>query len=221
MIVYKINQFPAFEDIHKDYFNTLLEIIKQQSFLSPNIDEIIITDNIENEIKLYCKKRFRTPILTRSREYMAIAKTIDFDGKKKIFFDAINVNGYSKFTPQIFFEQLLEVYAEDVVSYNYKVSQIFSSNTSLTEITEIFFSQWAAKVIASAAETILAFHQEKIHNDIKMFVDTFKRNIRKLHFQHQADLKLEEFWINSITELDIFIKRCLDVKFNNGAFNNL
>lgn len=221
MIVYKIYRYSKFEEVHKDYFNSLLKAVRVQNFLSPNIDEIIITDDIEGEIERYCQNRFRQPNLTRTREFKAIVKTVDFDGKKKIFFDAINVNGYVKYTPKIFFEQLIEVYAEDLVAHNYKVPSQFFPDTPLSEIIKMYFSQWATKVVAKVAAKRLTIPQEKIHTDIKMFVDAFKRNIRRLHYKYQEDVLLDEFWINAITEVDFFIRRCFDVKFDDGSFNNL
>src|SRR5690606_30722761 len=70
-------------------------------------------------------------------------------------------------------------------------------------------------------EKMLSFEQELIHSDVKMFVDSFKRNIRKLHYKHQDDLLLDAFWIDVLMELDHFVRRCLDVKFDNGSFENL
>lgn len=221
MITYKIYKSLKFEDIHKDYFVSLLDAIKQHEYLSPNIDEIIITDDIEGEIERYCQSRFRQPHLTRTREFTAIAKTVDFDGKKKIFFDAVNVNGFVKYTPQVFFEQLIEVYAEDLVSHNLKVPKQFTVETPLPEILTMYFSQWATKVVANVVESMLEIQQEIIHSDVKMFVDAFKRNIRRLHYKYQEELLLEEFWIGAITEVDFFIRRCLDVKYDNGSFDNL
>ena len=221
MIVYKIYRYSKFEEVHTNYFNSLLEIVRQQNFLSPSIDEIIITDEIESEIESYCKNRFRQPNLTRTREFKGIAKTVDFEGKKKIFFDAENVNGLIKYAPQIFFEQLIEVYAEDLVSLNYKVPNQFSLDTPLSEIIKMYFSQWATKVVANVAEKLLAIPHEKIHTDVKMFVDAFKRNMRRLHYKFQEDVSLDEFWIKAITEVDFFVRRCFDVKFDDGSFNNL
>ena len=221
MIIYKLYHNQDFKEIHIEYFNSLLEIVKRQNFLSPNIDEIIITDDIDGELERYCINRFRQPNLTRTREYKAIAKTIDFDGKKKIFFDANNVNGYVKYTPQIFFEQLIEVYAEDVISNVYSIPQTFFPNTPFTEVIKIFFFQWAAKVVAKDSKKILTIPQVNIHSDVKMFVDAFKRNIRKLHYQYQEDMQLDEFWISAVTETDYFVRRCLDVKFDSGNFENL
>jgi hypothetical protein len=221
MITYKIYNHPKFEELHVDYFNSLVDSIYRNQILSVNIDEIIITDDIEGEIQRYSSTRFREPKLTRSREYKAVAKTVDFEGKKKIFFDAQFVNGYNKYTPQIFFEQLIEVYADDLVSHRYKVSHQFYPNTPLLEVVKILFHQWATKVVANASEKMLSFEQELIHSDVKMFVDSFKRNIRKLHYKHQDDLLLDAFWIDVLMELDHFVRRCLDVKFDNGSFENL
>lgn len=221
MIIYKLYKYPQFEEIHKGYFNSLLEIVKQQKYLSPNIEEIIITDDIVGEIDRYCVNHDKQSALTITREYKAIAKTINFDGKRKIFFDAINFNGYLKHTPQIFFEQLLEVYAEDIVSNYFKVPQTFYAGTPFTEVIKMFFAQWATKVVANTAEKLLDFEQIKIHFDVKMFVDAFKRNIRKLHYQYQENKDLDTFWIKTVTELDYLIRRCLDVKFDEGRFEKL
>jgi hypothetical protein len=221
MITYKIYNYPEFEEHHVEYFSSLVDSINKNQFLSVNIDEIIITDDIEGEIQRYSSTRFREPKLTRSREYKAVAKTVDFEDKKKIFFDAQFVNGYNKYTPQIFFEQLIEVYADDLVSHRYKVSHQFYTNTPLLEVVKILFHQWATKVIASTAEKIIPIEKELIHSDVKIFVDSFKRNVRKLHYEYQNDLLMNVFWIDVLMELDQFIRLCLDVKFDNGSFEKL
>jgi len=221
MIVYKIYHLSNFEEVHRDYFQQLLEALKNANYLSSNITEIIITDDLKGEVGRYCENRFMQANLTHSREFRSIGKTVDFEGKKKVFFDAYQVNSYTKHTPQIFYEQLLEIYAEDVVSFGYKVPSQFTAETPLTEVVKIFFSQWATKVISNIAEKMLNISQEKIFTDVKMFVDSFKRNIRKLHYKYQGDLALEEFWIKAISELDFFIRRCFDVKYDEGDFKNL
>jgi hypothetical protein len=221
MIVYKIYLHPKFEEVHTEYFNSLLEAVKQHNFLSPNIKEIIITDDLDGELERYCKNRFRQPNLTRTREFKGIAKTIDFEGKKTVFFDAVNVNGFVKYAPQIFFEQLIEIYAEDLVSHNFKVPNQFSLDTPLTEIIKMHFSQWATKVVANVLEKMLSIPQEEIHTDVKIFVDAFKRNMRRLHYKYQGDISLDEFWKMAITEVDFFVRRCFDVKFDDGTFTNL
>lgn len=207
--------------MHIDYFQNLLNTLFENKILSANIDEIIITDDIVGEIERYSLNRFKLPNLTISREYRAIAKTVDFDGKKKIFFDAIYVNGYNSYTPQIFFEQFISVFSQDLVSLKYNVSNTYNHNTSLTEINKILFNQWATKVVANEVEKMFTFKKEKIHNDAKIYVDTFKRNIRKKHYKYQEDSNLEIFWIDAVAELDHFILRCLDVKFDNGSFEIL
>lgn len=221
MIVYKIYNFEKFEEAHLDYFNKLLETVKKLNFLSKTIDEIIITDDLDGEIERYCTNRFRQPKLTRTREYKAVSKTVDFDGKKKVFFDATYVNGYVQYTPQVFFEQLIEVHAEDIITGNYKAPQTFTPETAFTEVIRALFSQWATRVVADESARTLSVPQEHLHKDVKMFVDSFKRNIRKLHYQYQVDEKLGDFWISVIRDVDQFVRRCQDVKFDKGNFENL
>jgi len=221
MIVYKIYKFKNFEEIHQDFFNKLLEALKQQNYLSPNIDEIIFTDDLAGEIERFSANQNEQNKLTRTREYFAIGKTINHEGKKKIFFDALYVNVFFENSPQIFIEHLLEVYAEDIVSINYKVPDKFNSYTPLAEVVEIFFTQWATKVVTNDLVKLLAIPHKNIRSDVKIFVDAFKRNIRKSHYNNQADIAIGRFWIESITEVDYFIRKCLDVKFDNGSFTNL
>ncbi|MFC5683398.1 hypothetical protein ACYE2N_05630 [Flavobacterium sp. MAHUQ-51] len=221
MIVYKIYTIDSekFVEHNQEYFSSLLETIKEQKFLSPNITEIIITDDIRGEIKRYCEERFRTPDITISREFKAIAKTINFDGNKKVFFDAVNVNAWSKHTGQIFLEQILEIYADDLISNIFPVSQQYELETPFNEVIRIHFSQWATKVISNILEKNFTVEEEFKHENSKIFVDSFKRNIRKYHFQHQKDLDVSTFWTKIMTEIDFLIRRCLEVKFDNGTFD--
>lgn len=221
MIVFKINKLEKFEEIHADYFDSLLNTLKDEKLLSQSIDEIIITDEIREEIIRYSANRFRIPNLTRNREFFAIAKTVDFKGKKKVFFDALSINNSNKTTPQNFYTQLLDIYAEDMISKKYETTNQFYSNTPLLELIKIFLSEWASKTISSKLLTRLSYHHQKIYDDIKIYVDAFKRNIRRLHYKYQKDTKFDDFWIKTLTELDAFIRRCQDVKYDNGNFENL
>jgi hypothetical protein len=221
VIVYKIYNYPKFEEVHSDYFIKLLDTVEKLNVLSKTIDEIIITDDLDGEIERYSTNRFRQPKLTRTREYKAVSKTVDFNGKKKVFFDATYVNGYVQYTPQVFFEQLIEVHAEDIVTANYNAPQTFTSETAFTEVIKAFFSQWATRVVADASTRLLSISQEHQHKDVKMFVDSFKRNIRRLHYQYQVDQKLGDFWISVVMDVDQFVRRCQDVKFDNGSFEAL
>lgn len=222
MIVYKIYTVNSerFIEHNEEYFSNLLEIIQKENFLSSNIDEIIITDDIQGEIKRYCEERFRTPDLTISREFKAIAKTINFDGNKKVFFDAINVNSWSKYTGQIFLEQLLEIYADDLISNIFPVSEQYEVQTPFSEVIRIHFSQWATKVVSNILEKNFTVEEEFKHDNSKIFVDSFKRNIRKYHFKYQKDNDIDIFWTTVMKEIDFMIRRCLEVKFDNGVFDN-
>lgn len=222
MIVYKIYTVNSerFIEHNEKYFSNLLEIIQKENYLSSNIDEIIITDDILGEIKRYCEERFRTPDLTISREFKAIAKTINFDGNKKVFFDAINVNAWSKHTGQIFLEQLLEIYADDLISHIFPVSQQYEVQTPFSEVIRIHFSQWATKVVSNILGKNFTVEEEFKHENSKIFVDSFKRNIRKYHFKYQKDHDLDIFWTTVMREIDYMIRRCLEVKFDNGIFES-
>jgi hypothetical protein len=222
MIVYKIYKVNSerFIEHNEEYFSNLLEIIQKENFLSSNIDEIIITDDIQGEIKRYCEQRFRTPDLTISREFKAIAKTINFDGNKIVFFDAININAWSKYTGQIFIEQLLEIYADDLISNIFPVSQKYEVQTPFNEVIRIYFSQWATKIVSNILGKNFTLEEEFKHENSKIFVDSFKRNIRKYHFKYQKDYDLDIFWTTVMREIDYMIRRCLEVKSDNGIFDS-
>jgi len=221
MIVYKIYTYPNFEEIHSGFFLSLLKEIEKLDLLSSNIQEIIITDDIEGEIERYCDFQNSKSRLTKSREFKAISKTIDFDGKKKVFFDANYLHGYSEYTPQIFYEQLIEVYAEDIVVACFKVPQAYSYETPLTDVIKMFFSQWATKTLTSRIEKQFSYKKQIIYSDIKIFTDSFKRNVRKLHYKHQEDLDLGTFWLRILNELDSYIRRSIEVKSDDGSLKNL
>jgi hypothetical protein len=222
MIKYKIYTANSerFIEHNQEYFLNLLEIVKEQNFLSSTIDEIIFTDDIQGEIIRYYDERLDTQNLTIGREFKSIAKTVNFNGTKKVFFDAININAWSKYTAQIFIEQLLEVYADDIISSIYPVPQQYLPKTPFKEVIKIHFSQWATKVVCNTLEKRFTVDEEFKHDNSKIFIDSFKRNIKKYHFEFQKNIDLETFWIKSMKEIDFLIRRCLDVKFDDGKFDN-
>jgi hypothetical protein len=221
MITYKIYTNDKFEALHIDFFNALLASLSQRCFLSPSIDEIIITDDLPGEIYRYSEKRFQQPRLTIDREFKGIAKSVDFDGKTKIFFDANYVNAIAPAASQIFYEQLIEEYSLDFLFESISPKAYYTIETEYSDIIKILFHQWAGKVVANATEGLMEVEKVFTHDDGKMFVDSFKRNIKKIHYEFQADVDLPKFWVRIITELDFFVRRCHDVLFDNGSLIEL
>jgi hypothetical protein len=219
-LTYKIYKLQNFEQENSNYFDSLIGFLLDKKITSNTLEEIILSDNIDKEISEYCKDRFRQPTLTRSREYKAIGKTIDFEGKKKIFFDANFVNCYSKFSTQIFLEQILEVFSEDIINLKYPTDAKFYPDTTLTELLKKFIFQWACKVLCNKLKINFEYERDTLHADLNIYVNTFKRNVRKLHYRYQDDTNIETFWIDFITEFDKFIRRCLDVHFDNGSLDS-
>ncbi|MFC4686569.1 hypothetical protein ACFO4P_06435 [Epilithonimonas pallida] len=221
-LTFKIYNFPDnFEEVHKEHFDKIISVLNEANLLSQNITEIIITDKIEDEINSYCSER-KFPIeLTKSREYKAISKIVDFDKTKKIFFDATVVNLLNKYSTQIFIEQAIEVFAEDILNKTYTRESFYSVTTSLTELTEIFLTQWLKMAISNILRSRLSYERQIIHTTVKIYIDTFKRNIKKLHYMYQKNQNLDDFWLETTKELDRLIRRCLEVRFDNGDFKDL
>jgi hypothetical protein len=46
----------------------------------------------------------------------------------------------------------------------------------------------------------------------------FKRNIRKFHFRYQEDELRDEFWVNVIKEINIFLREALNIKKSKNTF---
>ena len=221
MITYKIYHSEDFSDTHHQYFTDLVDDAKNKEFLSPNIDEIIITDDMVGELARYSINRNRIPNLTNTREFISVSKIAKFNGKFKIFFDANIVNPNSIYSIQAFTEQLIQVYAEDIVAQRYNLREHYTTSTPFKEVITIIFAQWATSVISNRLKIIHNIPSEYINEDVKMFVDDFKRKIRKHQYIYHADNSVDTFWANVITDLDFFIRRCLDVKFDSGNFNEL
>jgi hypothetical protein len=221
MVTFLIYSYPTFEELHKDYFRLLLEILEKKKLLSANIDELVITDRIDDVLEIYCKNRLRQPNLTRNREFLAVSKIVDFDGKKKIFFDATQINKFNKQAPKVFFELLTEVYAEDIVAAIYPSTKTFTADTPIAEIIEMLFFQWSTMIIGKQLARTIGYESDKNTLDVKMFVSAFKRSIKTIHYKHQADLVIDKFWTQAITDCDYFIRRCLDVEYDEGDFSQL
>lgn len=219
-LTFNIDKLENFVEENEKYFNSLIDFLSEKSLISPSIDEIVLTDDIDKDIFEYCKNRFKQPSLTRSREYKAIGKTIDFERSKKIFFDVNYVNCYSKFSTQIFLEQILEIFSEDIISIKYPTDVKFYPDTTFRELLKKLLFQWSCKVLCNKLKMHFEYEKATLHDDVKIYVDTFKRNVKKLHYTYQQETSIESFWIDYVTEFDKFIRRCLDVHFDNGNFNN-
>lgn len=221
MLVYKIYHNKDFEEKHKSYFQNLLMVLINKNYLSPNIVDIIFTDDLKGEIDKDCSNHNTNQNMISSREYFTGGKIIDINGKKKVYFSAYTVDGNTIIKPLDFYNLILEVHAEDIISTIYKVPIQFTATTPLTEVIKMFFFQWATKLKTIELIESLNTSSEARNDCVKMYVDSFKRNIRKLHYNLQAGITLDEFWIKAITEVDFFIRRCFDVKYDVGSLQNL
>lgn len=207
MLVYKIYHNKDFEEKHKSYFQNLLMVLINKNYLSPNIVDIIFTDDLKGEIDKDCSNHNTNQNMISSREYFTGGKIIDINGKKKVYFSAYTVDGNTIIKPLDFYNLILEVHAEDIISTIYKVPIQFTATTPLTEVIKMFFFQWATKLKTIELIESLNTSSEARNDCVKMYVDSFKRNIRKLHYNLQAGITLDEFWIKAITEVDFFIRR--------------
>ncbi len=221
MITFKIYFLKNFEETHTEYFQRMLNILKEKGYLCTNIEEIIITDDYIKEIERYSVNLFQQPKLTADRDVSGIAKTINFDKKKKVFFDARHVNSNSFLGTQVFYEQLLYAYTDELISILNPTDITFYSDTPLVEIVKIFFAGWSKKIISRYLRINIEFDFIKVHSEVKIHVNAFKRNIRKTHYKYQEDVDLVSFWIHSLEYLDAFVNRCIDVKSDNGNFERL
>ena len=222
MITYKIYNLPDnFKEIHEEHFSSFLRKIIQLDLLSSSINEIIITDELEIEIESCCADKPNIPFPTVSREFRAIGKIVNFDGIKKIFYDAKSVNIFNEYAQQIFTELLLEVKAEDILDTKYKKTTYYSANTPLNEICEILLSNWISKELSKILRKKFVYNRAQNHTEVRVYTDTLKRNVKKIHYTYQKDQNLTTFWFDIVKEINRFICRCLDVKCENGNMNNL
>jgi len=218
MIVYKIYNIPDFEKNNKEFFSFLLYKIKKYNYLSSSIDEIIVTDNFENEINILAEKNAQKVYITKSRENIVLGKIIRIGSIKKLFFDANYVNASFPKSKNVFLKILLETYSEDLLSKHFQVPEKYYADTPLDKVVEIQFFHWAAKVVSIKLFAQLGEMKESSINDVKTFVNPFKRQIRKLHYDYQSNNDLAKFWINVLNEINYFILNCINVKDDEKSF---
>ena len=222
MITYKIHKFPNFEKYHRNFFSILIDNLNKEKLISKCLDEIIITDNISEDIEDYCLK-FNLPIqrITVGREFVAVSKIIDFDNCKKIFFNAESININNEYSTQIFYEQVISVYSFETISKITNTPIQYEVGDSLEEIIKILFTKWSASVLGARICKSLTKDKKVLFNDVKVFVNHFKRNIKGLHIEYQKNQNNQIFISNFIHELDYFIERSIILKSDEGSFEQL
>lgn len=217
MLTYRVYTDSNFKEANGSFFDGLLDEINRAGFLSPTIDEIVVTDDLAQVIASYNND----DRITRSREFTSVAKIIRVRDRTKVLFDVNYINRFSESASRIFFGLLIEVYAEDIVAAKYSAASHFAVKTPLIEIVKLYFYHWATKAIGANVLNEVYEAPNRLYGDIKIYVDAFKRNVRRLHFQYQKDENLDAFWISTITEVDFFVRRCLDVRMDKGSFDSL
>jgi hypothetical protein len=219
-IRFKIFDNPDFEKENRDYFFGLLRLLEDNNLISYRISEIIITDRIEDEIKVQSKNKNEK--FTKEREFFAVSKIIcTRDDKEVIIFDSTKVNIDYKISDRVFIEQILCFYSEDFLKDLFEVPKIFYLDTPFNEITRILVGVWVRKIITKIILNNTFKDLYFFPSNIKDFVDAFKRSVRRLNYKYQDDQDIKIFWIDLIKLTSFFIERCIDVKYEYGNFDDL
>lgn len=203
------------EELEKQLNKSLDDIIEAK-LLSNSINEIVITNTIRETIKEYCRK-YEVPELniSKGREYTVVSKIVDFKNGIKIFFDYNTFYSIKGF--QIFYETIISVAADDVIGEHYPLSNTFKIDGNLDDVLKTLIGYWTCKEYSTRLINKLFQDREPSFKTAKSFVNTFKRSIKRIHFEFQSSLDITEFWIRLVRELDYLIRRCIEVKNDNNS----
>jgi len=189
--------------------------------LSPNISEIIITNDLRKSISEYCRTHNKPELnISKGREFNVVSKIVRFGESVKVFFHADSL--FFEEGIQSFQETLISVHTDDIVANLYPSTNEFEITDSLDEVLKkCLLGIWVSKAYGHRVICEVFPNRNIIFETAKPFTNTFKRNIRKILFKFQKTNNVNLLWIELVRELDYFVRRAIEIKIDKSIITEL
>lgn len=210
-------------DSFLQFYYEIIENLEANNLLSKRIQRIVFTDDYINLVNELIKENIaKHHSIKVEREYFSICKIIDYKSSVILVFDINYFNPNKKSLNEKFIGLIINVKVSEDLSKLYDMELKITESNSFNEIVEFLFRNWAVYVLTNQNLRKLNLHSTiKSDDTSEIFVDTFKKNIKKLHFKYQDDFDLLNFQMQVIQSINELLVRLIDLKFEGGKFLNL
>lgn len=211
---------PSFDNIESILGPTISEITNTLINSDPehcDIDEIFITENIWNEIESYFERfglNLETELKPKGLDH--VGKIMIIDGKAKLFYNVIfcaNIKGMQMYS-ELIIGRMIE---KEIMNLN-GIKNIEFDYTNINSCINTFILTWTIDSVTRERIEIIFIERAHEYDSTEDFIYTFKRNIKKLHWDYQSNKDDSFFLKHSLLELERFISRIIKHSTDNNFF---
>ena len=205
------------------FYTGLITLAKDKSLWDDSIKTIIITDDLENEVKKQALKWNLKYQISKEKEYRVVSK-IFFNQNLKdpehcifISFQSLLIEKVP--IDRIFLGSLIDVYSRNLIPIKYQEEDIKNNPVSLNGYIRYAATDWIKADFTRKRlnELIIEPYDPFIHNS---FLIAFKRKLKKYLFDYNSDKfandqRLGIFWSNYYSSIWTFFLRLAETNYEN------
>ncbi len=182
-------------DIHNATraIDQIMEQGQQENFLSPHLMEVIVSDKYVDEWIAIAGRWNLHSVLSKEAEYISGGKLCfnkDTHHPKYIILFHPSVFSDADYADH-FYRFMLSIVAQDHLPNELKLEHEYRFETPVPELAKVFFSGFFDAFYANIRLKIEGRENMAPPIAPKNLLASFKRKVKRLHWQHQADLDFE------------------------------
>jgi hypothetical protein len=189
-----------------EYFNTF-----KQLFPDINLEKynIVLSDNIWRDIDFFYKENGFSYNKLRPKGLEHLGNIVSLNGITKYFWSSQYFNDAAI---KMFFTLLIENIISNELEIKYSISREIPIDNGINLMSERLTKLWLGHLRSGHAANKITNYTNTDYESMEDLTFAFKRNIKIFHYKYQGDLDNYTFLLNSILELEIYIRRILSYK---------
>ncbi|MDP2413847.1 hypothetical protein [Daejeonella sp.] len=210
-ITYHFPSDPNFENAYSDIYNSIIEISEIKGFLSSNLSEIIICDNIVDQANRLKYPDSVYPAITQEREFKAFGRIFFKDDAYIMILDGTIINPNSATCAQMIWELMLDIYVgQTILKEEPKINLIKDSDTLKDRLNADLYCWYKVYKSKIIYDDLKLPRTDEFVGDFSIYITKFKRKVKKLHYIYQNDNeKLGLLYLLFLREYFQLIEHCL------------
>lgn len=192
------------------YFGSFIELYPQYKIPTINLH---LSDDIWKSIHEFYLEHGIDYEKSRPKGLDHIVKVASTTNKTK-FFWASNYFG-ERAVPHVF-QVIIENLVGNQLNKQFAVESAITFDKGIKHLTKTLFTLWVVHLISKEAAFAIVKSTSSDFESMENLVFAFKKSIKNYHHKYQSNQDNYQFLLNSVLELEIFIRRILSYKTNTN-----
>lgn len=121
-------------------------------------------------------------------------------------------NYFGELAVPIAFQVIIENLIGKQLNKQYKIERIITFDKGLQYLSKTLFTLWVVHLVTKETASAIVESTKLDYESMEDLMFAFKKNIKHFHHEYQSNQDNYQFLINSVLELEIFIRRILSYK---------